>query len=210
MSRALLSRGMALSAALHGAAALALWVCLRVGSQAAVVAELDLSLSPMIAAPANKGGGRAAPSRLWTTPAQGRAPLPVPTQAVEPILEAAEAPCAAPCAENGGGGGTGEGSGAYIPASKAARKPRWIDRFIEPSDYPRVAREAGKDGRVVLNLLIDESGHVRDVRLLQGAYEALNEVALRKVREAVFAPAYDALGRAVPCEVTLPIRFELR
>ena len=132
-------------------------------------------------------------------------PAPVPETDGSP-----DKPCAAPCADNGGGGGAGEGRGAYIPASQTARKPRWLDNFIRPEDYPRVARETGKDGRVVLNLLIDEMGHVRAVRLLQGAYEALNEVALRKVRDAVFVPAYDKFGRAVACEVTLPIRFELR
>lgn len=205
-------RGVVMSALLHGVAASALWGCLHAGAALPVVAELDLSFGSLEQAAPNPGGGRARPAQAWTAPDKGPAPPAAQTEPA-PLPEAdggPEKPCAAPCADNGGGGGTGEGRGAYIPVSQASRKPRWLDHFIGPDDYPRVAREAGKDGRVVLNLLIDEMGHVRDVRLLQGAYEALNEVALRKAREAVFAPAYDKLGRAVACEVTLPIRFELR
>lgn len=204
-------RGVALSAAVHGAAGLALWAWVGAGA-GPVAAELDLSLASVMAAVPNAGGGRAAPSQAWTAPEKGAAPAPVPQAEPAPAENEGQqsAPCVGACAENGGGGGTGEGSGAYIPASAAARKPRWVDNFISSDDYPRVAREAGKDGRVVVKLLIDASGRVRDARLLQGAYDALNEVALRKVREALFSPAYDAAGRAVPCEVTLPIRFELR
>jgi len=63
---------------------------------------------------------------------------------------------------------------------------------------------------VVRIILIDLEGRVRDARLLQGGYDVLNEVALRKIREAIFAPAYDADNRPVPSRVILPIRFELR
>lgn len=107
------------------------------------------------------------------------------------------------------GSGMGEREGVYVPLSQVSQKPRLAGNFISSRDYPVVAKEAGKDGRVVLLVLIDEKGRVRDARLLQGAYEALNEVALRKVREAVFTPAYNANGQAIPSKVTLPIRFEL-
>jgi TonB family protein len=210
------SRDLAWSAGLHGLAFLALWLGLSWRALAPVAADLDLSLAAFQAAAPNAGGGRAAPKQAWTVPSTGQAPAPAAQALPEPapLPEAEEGagdkPCAAPCLENGGGGGTGEGKGAYIRASEASRKPRWISNFIEPEDYPRLAREAGKDGRVVLSVLIDAAGKVRDARLLQGAYEALNEVALRKVRQAVFSPAFDKDGNPASCLVTLPIRFELR
>ncbi|HMY11564.1 MAG TPA: energy transducer TonB, partial [Turneriella sp.] len=77
-------------------------------------------------------------------------------------------------------------------------------------DYPLLAAQQGKDGRVVLSVIIDSEGRVRDAQLLEGSYDALNEVALRKVRDAVFSPAYDKDGNAVACRVNVPIRFELR
>lgn len=107
------------------------------------------------------------------------------------------------------GGSTG-GSGQFLSASQVAQLPRWVDNLITPRDYPRSARREGKDGRVLLSVFIDAAGRVRDVRLLQGADEALNEVVLRKVREAVFTPAYNREGEPVACKVTLPIRFHLQ
>lgn len=185
-----------------------------------IVAELDLSMSPLVMQAPNAGGGYAKPSESWTTPKKGKAPASVlvekPQTKEEVVKEELQtAPCTGPnCVEgvgNGtGGGGTGEGEGQYIPVSQTARKPRWIKNFITTSDYPRIARQEGKDGRVVLAILIDDQGRVRDARLLQGSYEAFNEVALRKVKDAIFTPALNVEGNAVSCKVTLPIRFELR
>jgi protein TonB len=106
-------------------------------------------------------------------------------------------------------GGQLGGSGRFLSASQVAQLPRWVANLIGPDDYPRAARRKGKDGQVLLSVFIDETGRVRDVRLMQGADEALNEVALRKVREARFTPAYDEKGEPVACKVTLPIRFHL-
>lgn len=100
--------------------------------------------------------------------------------------------------------------GEIMPAADAARKPKWVGNFISPNDYPLLAKQQGRDGRVVLSVIIDNGGRVRDAQLLEGSYEALNEVALAKVREAVFSPAYDKSGNAVACQVRLPIRFELK
>lgn len=110
---------------------------------------------------------------------------------------------------NGWGGGTGEGDGEYVPVEQTSRKPRWIKNFITSYDYPVLARQEGKDGRVVLTVLLDREGRVRDARLLEGSYDVLNEVALRKVKQAIFTPAYNDEGAPVSCKVTLPIRFEL-
>ena len=180
----------------------------RYGSPA-VVAELDLSLAAML--PPNPGGGRAArPAAAETVPKHS--PPPSPVAPPQPAAQEHSPPCPEPCAADTvgtGGGGSGQSQGLYIPASQAARQPRWIANFITSSDYPQIARQKGKDGRVVLSVLIDANGLVRDVGLLRGAYEALNELALRKVQQAVFSPAYDADGHPVACNVKLPIRFLL-
>lgn len=190
---------------------------------AGIVAELDLSMIPLVATVANDGGA-AQPKKEqeWVLPSKHKfkaPPPPIPKvvetkQEVETKEELASAPaCVEPCntaptAKLGNGGTDGEGD--FISAEEAARKPRWVGNFITSRDYPLMARQEGKDGRVVLSVLIDNTGKVRDVRLLQGGYEALNEVALRKVKNAIFSPAYNHGGKAVSCKVTLPIRFELR
>lgn len=102
------------------------------------------------------------------------------------------------------------GFGDYVQASDAHRKPRWVGNFITANDYPLLAAQQGKDGRVVLSIIIDDEGRVRDAELLEGSYDALNEVALAKVKDAVFSPAYDKGGNAVACKVRVPIKFQLR
>ena len=204
--------GVLASALAHAGAFAGLSFALARNVPPAIVAELDLSMTAMRTP--NPGGDRAPRiAAAWTAPKQGPPPEPTAiTESAKPVVEDEPAPCPEPCASvvtGTGGGGTGEGQGRYTPASQAARQPRWIANFITSRDYPQIARQEGKDGRVVLSVLIDAQGLVHDVRLLQGAYEALNELALRKVRQAVFSPAYDADGHPVACNVKLPIRFLL-
>ncbi len=208
------------SSMVHAALAATLYYGLVLRNPAPIVAELDLSMAPLVPVASNIGGGYGSkPAETWTLPKNDKAPALQAVAAVETKEEVAKqenavAPCPEPCPQLNMGtgmlGGTGDSDGAFIPISQAARKPRWIKNFITTQDYPAVARKEGKDGRVVLSVLIDSDGRVRDARLLQGSYEVLNEVAIRKVREAVFTPAYNADNKAVSCKVTLPIQFELR
>lgn len=188
-----------------------------------IIAELDLSMSTLVSMPENKGGGSGnKTSAVWNIPKKAKLILPqeVPstTETKEEVTKNDEndIPCIEPCNHSsekigqGWGGGSGEGDGVYVPASQTAKQPRWIKKFITSQDYPRIAKQEGKDGKILLLVLIDDIGQVKDARLLQGSYETLNETALRKVKQAVFSPAYDANGKPVSCKVTLPIRFELR
>lgn len=174
-----------------------------------IVADLDLTMAPLVPTIPNAGGrGGAKPVEDWTISKKKKASAQVTPVAVETKEQVVKQENAAPPCTNCPT--TGDGEGQYIPVEAASRKPRWIRNFITTQDYPPVAREQGRDGRVVLTVLIDSNGRVRDARLLQGSYEVLNEVALRKVKNAVFSPAYDKSNKPVSCKVTLPIRFELR
>jgi protein TonB len=115
-----------------------------------------------------------------------------------------------PIGSGTGVNGSDDGHGAFVSASQTALKPKWLKNFIREEDYPLSARRSGVDGQVVLEVLIDEHGAVRDARLLKGADEALNQLALAKIHEAIFSPAYDASGQAVACKVVVPIRFHLK
>lgn len=55
--------------------------------------------------------------------------------------------------------------------------------------YPEEAKKAGIEGPVVMNLLIDKDGRVRDVKLIKGPGYGLNEAAQKAVLEFVFRPA---------------------
>lgn len=207
--------GIGLSVILHLSVGFAVQRIFMTRQSAPVFAELDLSMSSLVPASPNPGGRGGIRSESWTIPKKGKAPIPQPIPGVpeaKPVESEAVA-CPEPCQREGSGsgvGGSSEGTGMYIPVSQAARKPKWIGNLITERDYPPVARAQGKDGRVLLSVLIDANGKVQDVRLLQGAYDTLNNVALEKLRAATFTPAYDANGNPVACKVILPIKFGLK
>ncbi len=185
--------GTTASLALHAgvAALLFLWAQGKLGLGAKpVLTELDLSAAPPAQHLAYGGPQPEAPWLISKKKVQ-----PKPSKAATPE------PAATPLPDN---------VGNWVPAAQTARKPQWIGNFITPSDYPAAARQEGSDGRVVLRVRIDAQGHVQDVKLLQGRSQSLNEVAVRRLSGALFSPAYTAEGVPVPCEIILPIRFQLR
>lgn len=162
----------------------------------AIVMELDLTQAPR-RAPA-KHPTRQAAKKIWTAPIAGLAPAP--TGATESAAADETPACPPPCPDT---------PGDFTPGAMTAQAPRWVEGFITDADYPKLARKAGQDGRVLLLVFIEADGHVREARVAKGSYPALNQVALDKVKAARFEPARDAAGRPVPAKVLLPIRFEL-
>lgn len=71
--------------------------------------------------------------------------------------------------------------------------------------YPEEARSRGIQGAVKMDLLIDENGVVRDVRLLEGPGYGLNEAALAAVRAFRFSPA-----KVVEKSVAVRVRYSYR
>lgn len=55
--------------------------------------------------------------------------------------------------------------------------------------YPEEAKKAGIEGPVVMDLLIDEQGKVRQVNLVKGPGFGLNEAALTAIKNFQFRPA---------------------
>jgi len=55
--------------------------------------------------------------------------------------------------------------------------------------YPPEARKRGIQGAVVMNLLIDDSGKVREVSLVEGPHPELNAAAMAAARGFQFSPA---------------------
>lgn len=115
-----------------------------------------------------------------------------------------------------GGGGTGHGgaaSGAGIgtgPVSAGfgtADGPRFVHRVLP--QYPELARRRGREGRIVLRLVIGSGGELKDVAVVEGVGHGFEEAALAAVRASEYAPAVRG-GRAVECSALLPIRFSLR
>jgi protein TonB len=85
--------------------------------------------------------------------------------------------------------------------------PRFVQKAMPR--YPRLARELGKEGTVLLRLTIDERGSLTHVEVLRRAGSGFDEEAVRAARESKFSPAR-MNGRAVACRAQLPVRFVLR
>lgn len=74
--------------------------------------------------------------------------------------------------------------------------------------YPVVARNAGIEGRVIVQFIVDEQGNVTTPTVMRGRHSSLNKEALRVIREATFTPGKQR-GNAVKVQMALPITFRL-
>lgn len=83
-----------------------------------------------------------------------------------------------------------------------------IRSIMERLKYPEVAIRAGREGRVVVTVIVDESGNVESVELVEGIGMGCDEEAMKVIKETKFKPGKQR-GRAVRVYVTIPIKFEL-
>ena len=84
--------------------------------------------------------------------------------------------------------------------------PRVVSEFRAP--YPAQAKENGVEGKVVMEILVDQTGKVRKVTLLQGLGFGLDEAAMESIKKFKFAPA--KIGdRAVAVVIRYGINFVL-
>jgi protein TonB len=72
--------------------------------------------------------------------------------------------------------------------------------------YTDAARAAGVEGKVRVELTVDETGRVIDVKLIAGLGQGLDEAALSAARNASFSPA-QRCGRPVRATFTIAMRF---
>lgn len=74
--------------------------------------------------------------------------------------------------------------------------------------YPSVLRDSRVAGRVVVEMIVDENGRVREgsARVVDASHPAFGEAALRAVERFRFRPAKMA-GVPVPVRVTIPINW---
>ncbi len=75
--------------------------------------------------------------------------------------------------------------------------------------YPSEAKKNGIQGTVVLDILIDSLGQVRDVILVNGPGYGLNEAAFTAVRGFRFHPATSQEGKPVAVRIRYGYRFVL-
>jgi TonB family protein len=75
--------------------------------------------------------------------------------------------------------------------------------------YPTLARRLGKEGRVMLKLLIDASGKLQNIEVIEAAGFGFTDAAVEAVKKSTYAPGYRN-GEKVASKALLPVRFELQ
>lgn len=75
--------------------------------------------------------------------------------------------------------------------------------------YPKVARETGMEGRVVIEFVVEPNGTLSNFRVARGAAPALDEEALRVAKLMPKWKPGKQRGNAVRVRYTMPITFTL-
>ncbi|MEN6317264.1 MAG: TonB family protein [Syntrophaceae bacterium] len=75
--------------------------------------------------------------------------------------------------------------------------------------YPFVARRYGKEGKVVLKLLIDEDGVLQNIEVIEPSDFGFTEAAVSAITKSTFTPAYRN-GEKIVSKAILSVRFILR
>lgn len=82
-------------------------------------------------------------------------------------------------------------------------------KYIPKPAYPELARQAGIEGKVTVDALIDVDGKVIDVKIRKSSgNSSLDEAALSAARNAEFTPARQR-DQFVRVWVTIPFQFSL-
>ena len=74
--------------------------------------------------------------------------------------------------------------------------------------YPEMAKEAGIEGRVIVQFIVDEEGNVTNPEVIRGAHTLLNKAALEAVKGQEFKPGRRD-GEPVKIQMSLPVTFRL-
>jgi len=93
---------------------------------------------------------------------------------------------------------------APVPAYEVTKMPLPVGRCT--GKYTEEARQAGLEGIVILDIVVGEDGAVRDVKVVQGLGQGLNEAAVRAAKACRFTPG-ERDGKRVPVRVP---RFKVR
>lgn len=99
-------------------------------------------------------------------------------------------------------------NGVYTVVDQEPQVEGGLASLTEDASYPSQAQQEEVEGRVYLNVVVNEDGTVRDAEVIRGLGAGTDEEALRVVKNATFIPArYD--GEAVPARKTVWIQFQL-
>ncbi|MGD8779983.1 MAG: energy transducer TonB [Ignavibacteria bacterium] len=84
-----------------------------------------------------------------------------------------------------------------------------LEAIYKNIKYPRLAQEAGIEGKVYLLAFIDENGSVKDVKVVKGIGGGCDEAAIEAVKKISFSPGINK-GQPVKVKLSLSVVFKLK
>lgn len=105
------------------------------------------------------------------------------------------------------GESTGNAGGGPLPPSSIT-PPKLILR-VDPV-YPEAARVIGLSGRVVVQIVIDQNGHVSQASVVSSSSSIFNRPALAAVKQWKYTRPINGNGQVVSVYEFVTVRFELR
>ncbi len=84
-----------------------------------------------------------------------------------------------------------------------------IQALMNEVEYPALARQAGVEGRVIIQLVVDENGNPKSPIVLRGVGGGCDEEAVRAVMTMKFTPGMQR-GRPVPVQYSMSVLFQLK
>jgi TonB family protein len=109
---------------------------------------------------------------------------------------------------NGAGSGSGNGNGAGAGQARATLTQARYRETPQPQ-YPSSARREGKEGRVLLRVLVDEEGRTKTIEVnTSSGHDLLDRAASEAIKKWRFVPAH-AGGKPIETWIKVPIDFQL-
>ncbi len=94
-----------------------------------------------------------------------------------------------------------------VPYFKVEVKPKL--KYKPSAKYPDIAKEAGVEGKVIVNVLVETDGHVSEAKVVKSSGDRnLDAAALEAARKATFTPAKQR-DKFVRVWVAIPFDFVL-
>ena len=100
-----------------------------------------------------------------------------------------------------------DAAGPLVAGLAGVKAPVVIHR-VEPL-YPQIALRNRMSGSVVLQCIIDKTGHIRDVRVVNSSFAAFEQPAIDAVQQWLFAPG-TLNGQTVDTIFELTVKFQVK
>ncbi|NHE56780.1 M56 family metallopeptidase [Cyclobacterium plantarum] len=85
----------------------------------------------------------------------------------------------------------------------------WNQYLMENLTYPESAKKEGVEGTVYASFVVNQEGVVRDVELLRGVDDRLNQAALEVIRNSPDWEPGKQKGKEVTVKMRVPIKFKI-